>query len=152
MPQPRNPAEEKAAADIAAYGWHCVFVGSPPDQPPSHPVFDASFGATVGLPQTYGHAELVLVGRFEHAHRTLAGLVERIAGGETLSAGREVDGVRLGAVSAMRRHELLQLSAWAAEGEPFDALQVLVPDEAGRFPDQDGYAGPPQPLLSTVGR
>lgn len=56
--------------------------------------------------------------------------------------------VRLGAVSEARRVELLTWADWANQREPFDALQVILPDRAGRWPDEPAYQGFPQPLLS----
>ena len=33
------------------------------------------------------------------------------------------------------------------DGEPFEALQVVIPDARGAWPEDPGYDGTPQPLL-----
>lgn len=124
LPPPRTPQEEKAAADVARYGWHCVFLRGDEDD-----VLQATLGYTVGLWATYGHPELVLVGAWPDAHDVLADLVAAVQAGDRFAAGQEHAGVTFGPVGTHRRYSLLHLAHYAAGREPFEALQVLRPED-----------------------
>ena len=153
LPEPENAFDEKLVADVRAYGWHCVLVGDGTENE-GHPFYQASFAYTVGLTYTYGHPELVLVGRWQYAHGILGAAVELVHEGARLAPGDESDEVlegypvRFGAVADDRRRELLTHAGWLYGDRPFAALQVILPDGAGRMPDDPGYDGYPQPLLS----
>jgi hypothetical protein len=161
LPVPETEAEAKAVADIEKYGWHCILVADElhPEHAaenaalPPHEVYDAAFAYTVGLWRSFGHPELILVGRWRHAHGYLAAIVDLIADGRRFDAGdvtgEVLDGfdVRIGAVSDDRRLELLTWADWANHRRPFEALQVILPDTAGRWPEDPLYDGFPQPLL-----
>ena len=162
LPEPESEADAQAIADIREYGWHCMLVAD--EHHPEHaalnaalgphPVYDATFAYTVGVWGTFGHPELVLVGRWQHAHSYLSTLVSMVREGYRFSAGDTTDEllegyeVRFGSVSDERRLELLTWSDWANLREPFEALQLILPDRAGRWPEDPQYAGFPQPLLS----
>lgn len=124
LPVPRTPQEEKVVADLERYGWHCVFVRGDDD-----PILSATVGYTVGLWERHDHPELVVTGAWPQAHAVLTGLVDQIAAGRRFTAGEQTDGVELAPVSVRRRYELLRLAHWAAGSEPFDALQVVLPDD-----------------------
>jgi hypothetical protein len=123
------------------------------DGPDGHPVHSAGLAYTVGLTHTYEHPELVLTGPWEQAHAILAGAVDLVEAGTWLGPDDEsdeiVDGypVRFAPVGAARAAQLLTYAGWLYGGAPFAALQLLLPDAAGRFPDERRYDGYPQPLL-----
>jgi Domain of unknown function (DUF4262) len=56
--------------------------------------------------------------------------------------------VRFGAVSTERRTELLTYASWLNQRRPFDALQVILPDRQGVWPDEEHYDAFAQPLLA----
>ena len=161
LPRASTDAERRALSDIEEYGWHCLLVAD--EHHPHHAeaiaamgpheVYDATFAYTVGVWGTWHHPELVLVGRWQHAHAYLSALVDMIEDGARFSPGDTTDEllegyeVRFGAVSDFRRTELLTWSDWANARRRFEAVQVILPDLAGKWPDEDGYEGFPQPLL-----
>jgi Domain of unknown function (DUF4262) len=51
------------------------------------------------------------------------------------------------AVTPTQREELLTYASWVNRRQPFDALQLILPDAAGRWPWDAGYASIQQPLL-----
>jgi hypothetical protein len=118
------------------------------------PVYDAEFAYTVGLWTTQNHPELVLVGAWAHSHATLAAAVHLIEAGAGFRPGDyssevlEEYPVRFGAVSNEQAVGLLTYADWANQRQPFKALQLIVPDAAGRWPDEVGYDSHAQPLLA----
>lgn len=161
LPAADTPAERKVVADIEKYGWHCVQVADEhhPHHAaenaalPPHEIYDAAFSYTVGVWRTFRRTELILVGRWAHAHRYLHVLVEMLREGHSFSSGDRTNQVlegyeiAFGSVTASRRLELLTWADWANRREPFDALQVILPDRAGHWPTQPDYSSFPQPLL-----
>ena len=161
LPEPEDASDEKLISDIRAYGWHCIHVADEhhPEHAAQnaalgpHPIYDAAFSYTVGLSLTLDHPELVLVGRWGHNHAIVAAAVAEIERGRRFAVGSTSDEVLegyevcFGAVAASRREELLTYASWANRREPFDALQLILPDAAGRWPWDSGYASVPQPLL-----
>lgn len=162
FPPAETPAERQVVADIGEYGWHCIQVADEhhPEHAaenaalPPHEVYDAAFSYTVGVWRTFGHPELILVGRWAHAHAYLNVIVEMVREGGRFAPGDRTDEVlqgyevEFGSVSDARRLELLTWADWANLREPFEALQVILPDRAGRWPADPEYSGFPQPLLS----
>jgi Domain of unknown function (DUF4262) len=157
LPDPEDDFDEKLLADIREYGWHCVLVdpGAHPEHPelPPHAVYDASFAYTVGLHLTHRHADIILVGRWQHAQALLTNVVALIEEGRRFEAGDESDQVmaeypvRFGEVAEAHRKELMTYADWAYRREPAAALQLVIPDAAGRWPYDPGYDSQPQPML-----
>jgi hypothetical protein len=56
--------------------------------------------------------------------------------------------VRFGPISEERRTELLTYADWANRRRPFEAIQLILPDSSGRWPEDPDYDSYPQPLLS----
>jgi hypothetical protein len=162
LPSAEDSFDEKLLADVRAYGWHCMLVAD--EHHPHHAaanaalgphlIYDAAFAYTVGLWLTRRHPELVLVGRWQHAHAILAAAVALVEEGAAFVAGDETDEVLEGytvcfrEVSAPRREELLTYASWANRRRRFEALQLVLPDRAGRWPWTDSYDAYPQPLLA----
>jgi Domain of unknown function (DUF4262) len=160
LPKPTDPGEDKVLADIREFGFHAKHVRkwNHPEHAsdePTNPVYEAGISYTVGLPYSHGHPELALVGPLpdDRAHHILWEVVTLIEDGRTFAAGDESDEVlraypaRFGPVSHVWRKEVLTFADWAARRKPFEALQILLPDEAGAFPGDPAYDGMPQPLL-----
>jgi hypothetical protein len=161
LPEPEDAFDEKLISDIHAYGWHCIHVAD--EHHPEHAaqnaalrphvIYDAAFSYTVGLSLTQGHPELVLVGRWKRSHAILAAAVAEIEQGTRFEVGGtsvhvlEDYEVCFGAVAPSRREELLTYASWVNRRRPFGALQLILPDAAGRWPSDAGYASVPQPLL-----
>ena len=164
LPKPEDPGDDRVLADIREYGFHAKHVrkGAHPEHAaaeaaePSNPFYEAGFSYTVGLHHSHGHPELVVVGPLpdDQAHAILWEVVHLIEAGRSFAAGDESDEVldgypaRFGPVTHHWRKEILTFADWAARRKRFEALQILLPDKAGTFPDDAAYAGPPQPLLA----
>ena len=148
LPEPEDAFEAKLVDDVREYGWHCVLVGDE-----GRAAREAPYAYTVGLTHSYAHPELVLVGRWQHAHGILGAAVEVVHEGARLAPGDESDDVlegypvRFGAVSDARRADLLSHAARLYRQRPFRALQVILPDGGGRMPDEPDYDGYAQLLL-----
>jgi Domain of unknown function (DUF4262) len=163
LPKPEDPGDEGVLADIRKFGFHTKHVrkGAHPEHlaeeaaMPSNPFYEAGLTYTVGLPYSHGHPELAVVGPLadDRAHGILWEVVHLIESGRRFAAGDESDEVlagyptRFGPVSEYWRKEVLTFADWAARRKHFEALQILLPDKAGRFPDDPAYDGVPQPLL-----
>ena len=162
LPEPEEDAfDEKLISDIGSYGWHCVHVAD--EHHPEHadrnaalgphPIYDAAFSYTVGLWLTRSHPELVLVGRWKQNHAIIGAAVSVIDEGTHFEVGSNSDQVLegyevcFGAVTPARRAELLTYASWANRQRPFDALQLVLPDAAGRWPWDAAYDSVAQPLL-----
>ena len=156
--------EAKAVADIREHGWHVVSVrhgihshetpGPWSDHPPAQAAYDAQFTYTVGLTETFGHPEVILLGTWQHAHPFLNAVGDLVGEGRRFAPGVTSDEVldeftvRFDPVSDSCRTELLTLADWAAGRKPFDALQLVLPDTSGRWPEDPDYNGFPQPPLA----
>ena len=162
LPRPEDSFDEKLISDIHEYGWHCILVSDEhhPEHAKKnaelgpHPVYEATFVYTVGLSLSYGHPELILVGRWKQAHGIVASAVSLIEAGERFAPGDESENVvggypaRFGPVSPSRKAELLTYVSWVAQRRPFEALQLILPDKDRRWPWDESYSGYPQPLLA----
>jgi hypothetical protein len=164
LPDPEDAFDEKLIRDIRVHGWHAIHVSD--EAHPEHaeqnaalaaldpdPIYDAAFSYTVGLTLSLDHPELVLVGRWQHAHGILAAAVSRIEEGVRFAPGDEsaevVESypVRFCAVSPEQGETYLTYASWANRRRPFSALQIVVPDKDGRWPWEPGYTAYAQPLL-----
>jgi hypothetical protein len=161
LPTPDDDFDRKLISDIHEYGWHCLLVAA--EHHPKHaaqnaalgphPIYDAAFAYTVGLPLTRDHPELILVGRWPHAHAILQTTVAVIEGGSRFGHGDESDEVlegypvRFHGVSRAWADHLLTYASWVHHRRPFEAVQLVLPDRETRWPWEPDYAGPPQPVI-----
>lgn len=68
---PKDDPEKIVLSNIAEYGWHCVNVIEDDGQPP--------WSFTIGLYETYGFPELIIVGRSRAtAHAMLKTLADAL--------------------------------------------------------------------------
>jgi hypothetical protein len=161
LPAPEDEFDRKLVSDVREHGWHCVLVANEhhPEHVTqntalgSHPIYDAAFAYTVGLWLTKQHSEIALVGRWQHSHAIISAVVDLIDEGQSFVGGDTSEGVlpeltvRFDPVSDERRQELLTYASWANRRQPFQAVQLVLPDPAGRWPEDPGYHGHPQPLI-----
>jgi Domain of unknown function (DUF4262) len=74
--------------------------------------------------------------------------VDGMANGETFADAQRVSGLiegydcELRKVQASRCREFFGYALWFYAGDEFEALQIVWPDKARRFPWDDGYAVP----------
>ena len=161
LPTPENDFDRKLIADIHEYGWHCLLVADEhhPEHAEQnaalgpHPIYDAAFAYTVGLTLTRDHPELILVGRWPQAHAILQTAVGAIESGTRFAHGSESDEilegypVRFHRVSPDWAEHLLTYTSWVRRRRPFEAVQLVLPDRERRWPSDEGYSGPPQPII-----
>jgi Domain of unknown function (DUF4262) len=125
--------------DIEEYGWSCIGVFRSEEDPEGFEPFSYS----VGFFLHNEHPELIVVGLpNETAHSILWTLYNRISAGERFQAGDSISGViqgfdvRLRAMPADGRP--LNVARSYFELDELPALQVIWPDEDGRFPGEEG--------------
>jgi hypothetical protein len=135
-----DATDRKLLADVEEYGWHCRHIHDEGRLP--------YWTFTIGVFQTWQHPELVVFGlRDTVAHDLLNQLVERVKAGETFGPGRDYDdvlesfGCRFVRVDAQWYSPFLGYAQWFYETEDgFPVLQLVWPDEQGRYPWDEGYA------------
>lgn len=136
-----DPVLDRVRQDVAERGYHLMYVG-PGDG-------EASMAYTVGLWKSWKHPELLVAGHnMDDSEAILSAYAEAVRHGERF-AGDRVDDQRFDLPVAFVR-----IAAAVASDEPlpdrfavahaldesgeFEALQVVTPDSAGRFPwDED---------------
>ena len=126
--------DRKVLTDIREHGWHVVKVFD--EEEPEY-----GFAFTVGLPTTFGHPELLVVGmRLELMHVLLNNLGEELRGGRRFEAGMEHDGVLEGFRCCFREvsrdwyRDYLGYACWYHQGDAFEVLQLVWPDLENRLP------------------
>jgi Domain of unknown function (DUF4262) len=134
MPERLELVREASARRKAERGFEVVVVGAR-----EAPLELPSFAYTDGL-AAREHPELVMVGMpFEFAAALLDDLARAVLDGRRLGVGEDLDGHLSGGYKLRLRQcspgLVAQLPAAGA-----GALQVLVPDNAGRFPGEPGVA------------
>jgi hypothetical protein len=147
----RDLLEEMIEETIEEHGWFVAKIeaGDGANEPP--------FAYTVGLYETYGHPELICVGlRTELMHAMLNNCGALIKKGHKPPIGAPFEGViddyqvQLRQVRARKSYdEHLGYAIWFNGGRKFPVLQLVWPDQKGRFPGQAGTArlSRQQPLL-----
>lgn len=123
-------------AAIREHGWAVQSVLPGPDTP--------SFSYTLGLTETFGHAELIMC-RFDPTlmHRLLNDVGELIRAGERFGDWDKSDKVISGYPVVFRELAPEAAREWGKaarnrNGDRLTVLQVFLPDAAGRFPWDEG--------------
>jgi len=139
-----EPFFQTVESHIEEVGYHLTYVG---DEPP--------FCYSVGLSRTWSHPELLLYGlNYEDSGTILAGLAEEVRRGRRFHHGyldveafdRPVAFLEIPPDEYFGRF-VVTLEFYSGA---FDALQVVTPDAAGRFPwsgDCEAATVESQPLL-----
>src|SRR3954469_7825386 len=127
-------------ADVEKHGWHGVVIN---DDEPSAYMF------SVGVMQTLDHPELVMFGlAVDVMHSLLWNVYREIVGGRRFDEDGLYDGIVEGFAIAVRRvhptwhPHYLGSAQWhrrylKARGT-LQAVQLIWPDKAGRFPWEEG--------------
>lgn len=99
------------------------------------------------------HPEIILVGAWGAAHAITSAAVRLIESGSKFRPGQQVAGVlpnlpvRFGPVTRHAAKSLLTYADWVNQRKPFDVVQLVLPDPAGRWPEDPDYVSFPQPAL-----
>jgi hypothetical protein len=135
-----DDTERKVLTDVQEHGWHVMMVVEDEDD-------ETGFAFTIGLPVTFGHPELLVVGlSLGEMPLLLNTLGEQVRAGRRFTAGEQVPDILEGADVAFREvardwyREYLGYARWYHQGPDFETLQVVYPDAEGRFPWQRGVS------------
>lgn len=141
--------EQRLLDDVTRHGWHCVQVQGDAKNPP--------YSHTVGFHKTWKHPELLVMGLPpEVSHQVLGMASEMIARGHVFrpelrdSALFEGKDCLPRTIPGTAHRKYMGLAVWFYRDTPggFPALQILWPDDNGRFPGELGFVdGAMQPPL-----
>lgn len=128
------PADRKVLTDIRDHGWHVLKVLD--EEEPEY-----GFAFTIGLPTTFQHPELLIVGmRLELMHVLLNNLGAELREGGHFEDGGVHDGLLEGFRCCFRKvsrdwyRDYLGYASWYHRGNDYDVLQVVWPDLENRLP------------------
>ena len=114
------------------------------------------FAYSIGLTRTYSQPELICFGLADGVmHWMINELRDRMARGEIFRDAQRVSGLIEGydcvlrKVQPVRQREFFGYALWFYNGLAFDALQIVWPDKASRFPWDLGYALPAEAQPAT---
>jgi hypothetical protein len=155
--QPNLSAAEIAARALGSIidrvrtrGW--TFVYGPFQGPRPVP-----YGYTIGFGATYEYPEVVVMSLgLETTAVVLSRLAEKLSAGERPAANQKLDlgltfpvVLRSVELDAAREHLALAGDFYTVRGAPYEVLQLVWPDAAGRYPWESGFvvAGSYQPKL-----
>ena len=152
MPTPTSSLDRDVIARVERYGWYVIKVLGGDAEPP--------FAYTVGLSQSFGHPEAIVVGLSgDVAHAILNLLGSRIEEGEVFGENQQVEDLidgypaALRAVSAPNKVSYLTYASWYNDDRDYPAFQLVYPDEAGQWPGDPSTSAlfrSRQPLLGGV--
>jgi Domain of unknown function (DUF4262) len=135
MPIKPDKTEKKLLADIKKTGWHVINVPADEAGP--------SFSYSIGLYETFGHPEIIIVGlKGEVAHGLINRIGEAVREGKKFSSGKFYSGIIdsfkcfLLTVAEKNYEEYVGYARWHYQGNQFPLLQCLFPTVTGKFPWQ----------------
>src|SRR5262245_45695021 len=130
-----TPQQRALLADLASTGVHIAHEDKRGEQP--------AFAYTVGMWQTFGQPEVIVIGLDDEvAHDLLDNVAEQADAGRAFAAGQQHDGlvhgypVRFLSVAAEQAAQWLPLVGWAYERSDVPCVQLVYPDKQGRWPWQ----------------
>jgi hypothetical protein len=146
--------DEKALADIAAYGLHIIQVAEEDELPP--------FSYSIGIENTLGMPELIVIGlQPAVAGAAINECYRQMKSGAAIKPGEFVAGLLggdfkclIGEVSPSYFRQYMGWARWLHKGNGFRAYQIIFPDTAGVFPWEPGaseWFRNRQPLLAASG-
>jgi hypothetical protein len=125
--------EEKVIHDVEAFGWHVIKVAGDEAGP--------AFAFTIGLERELGHPELIMIGLPPDVMHSVLNVA-----GESIRAGRRYEpgtdtcellegyACKLLPFPRIAYLAFLGYARWFYDGDDFEALQCVWPDQAGRYP------------------
>ena len=129
--------ERKLRTDVEEYGWHVLNVFSEDGGP--------AFSYSIGLFHTLDHPEIFIIGLPSRiAHPLINSVGEVIRAGRKLEAGEVNSDLLAGHDCTFRevpRHAFEEYFGRAIdfyEGKNFQVLQLVYPDDEGRWPWAEG--------------
>ncbi len=132
------PFEAAQIELVRTHGCSVVMVGGDAET--------ASVTYSVGLHDTLGQAELLVVGLDPPVgHAVIRALAARMAAGHRLADRERLAGVLDGVEVELRYLEptalssVMTMTGWFHGGWDFPVMQVVYPDAAGRFAWEDGF-------------
>jgi hypothetical protein len=136
-----SASEAKVLEDIAEYGLHIVHVLEDDDDAEDA----ARFSYTVGLHHSLQHPEVIVFGLPEDvAHELLNLVADEISEGKQFAGGTRHEGllegypVRFVDIGVENHKDHVGLARWAYEDEAFSVVQLVYPDQQGRWPWDEG--------------
>jgi hypothetical protein len=148
----QRSAEQKCEEDIQRYGLHILKVADGNNW--------AEYAYTVGLFQTYGHPEAIVLGLpGDVAHGVLNCLADVIRSGKQFAPGEQTEDLLEGYPCKFLEIPFEQMFAhfgwaiWYYDDRAFPVWQLVYPDRAGRWPWEPGVSPgfiSQQPVLSKV--
>lgn len=123
---------------IEDVGWSVMLVGGNP-----HSLIEREFAYTVGLWESYGHPEVLVLGLLPDVLHNVCNIIGRqVNDGGTFEPGVPygdiLDGADAHFVQIDRNHyDRLNLANAIYEGTDYPALQMIWPDWNGNFPWED---------------
>jgi hypothetical protein len=129
----RDRTEQKLIDDIASHGWHWIHIPAEGAR--------VGYSFTVGLFQSYGHPELIVVGLPRQvAHDMLACCASAAQAGSPIDLTRPTDALlengacAFAEVPASAYREYAGYALWYYEKKPFPLYQIVWPSRVGLFP------------------
>ena len=133
LPKPSDAGDEKLLADVQEHGWQVVLIEADAEGP--------GFAFSVGLYETFGHAEVILFGlEVGIMHRLINAIGEQVRAGDRYEHLDEADDLleseNVCFRTVERRHyrEYLGCALWFYQGDQFPALQCFWTDAESRYP------------------
>lgn len=132
MRTPKDQSEQKAIDDVTKHGLHIIHVFESEECP--------RFSYTVGLFETYGHPEVIIIGlKPELAQVLLNNMAYDIKSGKRFHHGKfhedVLDGFLcyFGEVPKSEYRDYVGWDIWFYEGVEFPLLQCVYPTVRGKF-------------------
>jgi len=144
---------EKVDSNIRKFGFHITGVFE--DDDTSEP----TFSYTAGLETSYGHPEILVIGiDYQVAAQLMRSAVDQIRNGTKLTAGQQYLGIAnmpviFGTVPEAQARAKCRIAYEAQPGLSVRVLQMVWPDQDGRFPHEPEYDhrfDAVQPILGTL--
>ena len=139
-----NNLEEnnKIAANIQEYGWHCLHVFPTTDE-------HEQFSYTIGFTESFGAPEIMLFGlNREKSHALLNECAQLLRGGHKFCADVKDGSVLSGSYNIVLKpvkvqyfNEYLGTAVRYFETKPFEAMVMFLPDKNNLFPWEHAYIG-----------
>lgn len=130
--------EDLILRNVEEYGCHVMRIAADDEGP--------GFAYSIGVVRTFQQPELICFGLDEDLLPSVVNEVcDRMADGEQFEDGGKVPALIAGRDCVLRRVQrshypaYLPFARWYYDSDDFDVLQIVWPDEQGRYPWDDGF-------------